>query len=71
MDKENRLVVTRAEEGRGKMKGVKGRISMMRKTRLLVVSTTQAIQKLIYNNVYLKLHNIISQYDFNKIIKIN
>ena len=27
----------------------------------------QSIQKLVYNNVHLKLHNVINQYDLNKI----
>ena len=27
----------------------------------------QSVQKLIYNNVHLKLHNIINHYDLNKI----
>ena len=32
----------------------------------------QTIQKLIQKNVHLKLHNVINQYDLNKIIeKIN
>ena len=37
------------------------------KPRLLVVSTMQSIQKWIYNNVHLKLHNVINQYDLSKI----
>ena len=28
----------------------------------------QSIQKLIYTNVHLKLHNVINQYDFSEII---
>ena len=39
-----------------------------------MVNTMQSIKKLIDNNVHLKLHNVISQYDLNKIIlkiKIN
>ena len=39
------------------------------KIRLLVVSMMQSIQKLINNNVHLKLHNIINHYDLNKIIE--
>ena len=29
----------------------------------------QSIQKLVYNNVHLKLYNVISQDDLNKIIE--
>ena len=41
------------------------------KFRLLVVSTMQSIQKLINNNVYLKSHNGLNHYDFNKITEKN
>ena len=52
---ENRLVVTRGDEGEGRMKGVKGHVCMgWGKTTLLVVSMMQPIQKLKYNNVHLK-----------------
>ena len=69
VDEENGLVVTRGEGGRRLAKGVEGNIYTVKdKTRLLVVNT-QSIQKLIYNNVHLKLHNVINQYDLNKIKK--
>ena len=43
------------------MKGVKGHICMvMDKIRLLVVSMMKSIQKLIDNNVHLKLYNVIN-----------
>ena len=41
---------------------------VMLKIRLLGVSMMQSIQKLINNNVHLKLHNVISNYDLNKVI---
>ena len=34
-----------------------------------MVSTMQSIQKLICNNAHLKLHNVINEYDLNKIIE--
>ena len=50
------------------MKGVKGYAFMvMDEIRLLVVSTMQSMQKLINNNVHLKLHNVMNRYDLNKI----
>ena len=42
---------------------------MMDKTRVLEVSRMQSIQKLMYNNVDLKFHNVINQYDLSKIIE--
>ena len=54
-----------------RVKVVNGHVRMVtHKTRLLVVSTMQTIQKLMYDTVHMKLHNVIRQYDLNKIIKL-
>ena len=69
MDKENRLVVTRGRvSGVGKRSKRGTHVWRWIKIRLLVVSTMQCTQKLINNNVHLKLHNVINYYDLNKII---
>ena len=68
VDKENRLVVTRGAGGWGWAKGIKGHICMlMISIRLQGMNTMKCIQKLINNNVHLKLHNVINHYNPNKI----
>ena len=50
------------KRGQGAQKGLKA--------RLRVVKTMQSIQNLIYNNVHLKLHKVINQYDLSKKKKV-
>ena len=42
---------------------------VMVKIRLPLVSMMQSIQKMINNNVHVKLHNVINLYDFSKVIE--
>ena len=69
LDKKNRLVVTRGGGGGGGRRWYRGRVcGNGGETRHLVVNTAQSMQKLKYNEVRLKSHNVINYCDLSKII---
>ena len=71
IDKENRLVVTRGEESRGRAKRVRGHTCMLTDTEYWWWTRCS-----LYRSWYIimhtwNLHSLISQYDLNKIILKN